>query len=93
VFYCLHPKTLASTGLIYCSSIKPRYKFPAFLYLSARIHNGYEKINSISINRWLSKAEDNYRSGKGAEVEIEAHVSTTGKSEVVKFYSDFCATG
>lgn len=57
------------------------------------LHKGYAKIDSIGINGWLSKAEDNYRSGKGAEVEIKAHASTTGKSEVIKFCSDFFAVG
>ncbi len=50
-------------------------------------------MDESSITAWLTKVEDNYRSGKGAEVEIKAHESTTGQSEVIKFCSDFFVAG
>jgi len=59
----------------------------------SRLHKKYEKMDESSITAWLTKVEDNYRSGKGAEVEIKAHESTTGQSEVIKFCSDFFVAG
>lgn len=57
------------------------------------LHKKYAKMDESSIDQWLVRVEDNYRDGKGAVVEVKAHESSTGKSELIKFLNDHYLAG
>jgi len=59
----------------------------------ATLHKRYAKLDEPAVNALLSRAEDNYRSGKGALVEIKVHESTTGRAEIIRFASNLYLNG
>ncbi len=59
----------------------------------SKFHKKYAKMDEATINELLSSAEENYRSSKGATIEIKAHESTTGRPELIKFGKSLYTAG
>lgn len=59
----------------------------------SRLYKKYANMDEANINQWLVRVEDKYRDGKGAVVQVMAHESITGKSELIKFSYDHYLAG